>query len=52
MRISEFVSDTASFELGLLETIGYFVICFSKKVSIFIEIVLKTMNLRREKNIS
>ena len=31
-----------SFELGLLETIGYFVICLSKKVLILAEIVLKT----------
>jgi hypothetical protein len=44
MRIFESLSDTASFELGLLETIGYFVICFSKKVLIFTEIVLKTLN--------
>ena len=44
MQISEFLSDTVFFELGLLETIGYFVICLSKKVSIFTEIVLKTIN--------
>ena len=32
MQISEFLSDAVFFELGLLETIGYFVICLSKKV--------------------
>ena len=30
MLILEFLSDTVSFELGLLETIGYFVNCMSK----------------------
>ena len=40
-----------SFELGLLETIGYFVICLSKKVLVFAEIVLKTTNKGRGKNI-
>ena len=44
MRIFEFWSDTMSFELGLLVTIGYFVICISKKVLIFTQIVLKTVN--------
>ena len=44
MQILEFLSDTVSFELGLLDTIGYFVICLSKKVLIFTEIVLKTIN--------
>ena len=44
MLILEFLSDTVSFESGLLETIGYFVICISKKVSIFTKVVLKTMN--------
>ena len=39
----EFLSDTVSFEVGLLETISYFVICLSKKVSIFIEIILKAI---------
>ena len=38
MRILEFLSDTVSFELGLLETIGYFVICLSKKVLTITEI--------------
>ena len=40
-----------SFELDLLETIDYFVICLSKKVLIFAEIVLKTINEGRGKNI-
>ena len=44
MRILEFLSDTVSFEGGLLETIGYFIICLSKKVLISIEIALKTIN--------
>ena len=44
MRILEFLSDTVSFELDLLETIVYFVICISKKVLDFTEIVLKTIN--------
>ena len=44
MRILELLSDTVSFELGFLETIGYFVICLSKKVLIFTEIVLITIN--------
>ena len=38
------LSDTVSFELGLLETIGYFVICLSKKILIFTGNVLKTIN--------
>ena len=38
----EFLTDTVSSALGSLETIDYFVICLSKKVSIFAEIVLKT----------
>ena len=42
--VFEFLSDTVSFELGLLETIGYFVICLSKEVLIFTEIVLITIN--------
>ena len=44
MRIFEFLSNTVSFELGFLETIGYFVIYINKEVLIFIEIVLKTIN--------
>ena len=44
MRIFEFLSDTVSFELGLFVTIGYLVICISKNVLIFTEIVLKTIN--------
>ena len=44
MRLLQFLSDTVSFESGLLETIGYFVICLSKKVFIFTEIVLKTID--------
>ena len=44
MQISEFLSDAVFFELGLLETIGYFVICLSKKVLSFTDIVLKTTN--------
>ena len=40
-----------SFELGLLETIGYFVICLRKKVLILAEIVLKTTKWGRGKNI-
>ena len=32
MRILEFLSDTVSFKLGLLETIAYIVICISKQV--------------------
>ena len=51
MRILEFLSNTVSFELGLLETIGYFVICIGKKVSIFAEIILKTKNKGRGRNI-
>ena len=51
MRILEFLSDTLSFELGVLETISYFVICISKTVSIFTESALKTKNLGRGKNI-
>ena len=39
MQILEFLSDKASFELGLQKTIGYFFICLSKKVLIFTEIV-------------
>ena len=38
-----------SFELGLLETIGYFVICLSKKVLTFADIVLKPQNKVEEK---
>ena len=48
----EFLSDTVSFELGLLDTIGYFVICSSKKVLIFTGIVLKAINKVPGKNIS
>ena len=44
MLILEFLSDTVSFELGLPEHVGYFVICISKKVLIFTEIVPKTIN--------
>ena len=44
MLIFEFLSDTVSIELGLLETIGFFVICLSKKVLIFTEIVPITIN--------
>ena len=44
MRIFEFLSDTVSFELDLLATIGYFVICLSKKVLTFAEVALKTIN--------
>ena len=44
MRVLHFLSDTVTFESGLLETIGNFVICLSKKVSIFTEIDLKTIN--------
>ena len=51
MRILQFLFDTVSFESGLLETTGYLVICLSKKVSIFTETVLKTINYRRGKNI-
>ena len=40
----EFLSDTVSFELGLHGTIDYFVIFLSKRVLIFTEIVLKTIN--------
>ena len=47
----EFLSDTVSFELGLLETIGYFVICLSKKVLIFTEID-QNHNLKSWKNIT
>ena len=43
MQILEFLSDAVSFELGLLDAIGYFVIC-CKNVLIFAEIVLKTIN--------
>ena len=50
MQILEFLSDKASFELGLRKTIGYFFICLSKKVLIFTEIVLKTIFLN-QKNI-
>ena len=32
IQILAFFSDTVSFQLGLLETIGYFVICISKQV--------------------
>ena len=41
MRILEFLSNTVSFELSFLETIGYFIIFLSKKVLIFTESVLK-----------
>ena len=51
MRILEFLSDTVSSEFVFLETIGYFIICLSKKVSIFTQIVLKTINLGRRKHI-
>ena len=51
MRILEFLSDTVSSALGFFETIGYFVICLSKKVLIFTEIVLKTISQGRGKNI-
>ena len=40
----EFVCDTMSFALGLLKTIVYFVICLSKKVVIFTDIILRTIN--------
>ena len=40
----EFLGDTMSFELGLHKTIGYFVICLSKKVVIFTETILKTID--------
>ena len=39
IRILEFLSDAVSFELGLLYTIGYFVIYLSKKVVIFTEVL-------------
>ena len=44
MQILDSLSDTVPYELILLETIGYFVICLSKKVLIFAEIALKTIN--------
>ena len=44
MQILEFLSDTVSFELGFLETIGYIAICINKKLSIFTEIILQTIN--------
>ena len=44
MRILQFLSDTVSFELGFLETIGNFVICKSKKLLILTEILLKNIN--------
>ena len=47
MRMLEFLSDTAFFESVLLDTISYFVIF--KKVLIFTEIVLKTINYAVEK---
>ena len=40
MQKLEFLSDTVSFEIGLLGTIGYFDICISKKVLIFLSLNL------------
>ena len=44
MQILEFLSVTVFYVLGLLKTIGYFDICSNKKVLIFTEIFLKTIN--------
>ena len=47
----EFLSNTVSFALGLLETIRYFVISLSKKVLISTKIVLKTINWGPQKSL-